>query len=415
MKPLAGARAEFNEQIAPRLAAQVGVPHPWDGSGSRRFAYFSDKSRFAVVAGPQEGANVDLALVYGLEYRSGRRLELVLPSGYAFPTRQRSAWLTDEARPFLHEHDGNVVQECRVPTRVQTIDELSARLKPGQTLQEELRVAATPVHLGERDADVFELVEWATKHPHLDPGHRKGERVWHCMGQKVLTVKGTPGGLRVTAGIHVSGYAAAEPHSVPSGERLLGDALARIQRAVEAGIEARLSGDYKRADEHWMQAVIRREPTLLGVEHPALRELPAWRPVAAGPGESKWRRGFIDLVGVDAHGDLRVVETKLASNPDDLLMFQGIDYYIWARAYEGVLRDRLGAPKKSGIILHYVVGATREGSVHLSKYVPAQAQALSPEIPWRFQTVVNWYQPPPDTTTRIRSELLGPGEIPTGN
>jgi len=35
------------------------------------------------------------------------------------------------------------------------------------------------------------------------------------------------------------------------------------------------------------------------------------------------------------------VETKLASNQDDLLVFQGLDYYVWARAYREVLVRRL--------------------------------------------------------------------------
>ena len=57
----------------------------------------------------------------------------------------------------------------------------------------------------------------------------------------------------------------------------------------------------------------------------------------------EWGRGFVDLLGLDGHGDIRIVETKLATNDDELLIFQGLDYYIWAQAYRATLRDRLGA------------------------------------------------------------------------
>jgi len=58
-------------------------------------------------------------------------------------------------------------------------------------------------------------------------------------------------------------------------------------------------------------------------------------------------RGYIDLLGVDGHGDIRIVETKLASNTDDLLICQGLDYYIWALAYRRILIDRLGAADRA--------------------------------------------------------------------
>jgi hypothetical protein len=42
------------------------------------------------------------------------------------------------------------------------------------------------------------------------------------------------------------------------------------------------------------KAVILRNPTLVGVEQPALRELPAWRPTGEA---NEWGRGYIDLIG----------------------------------------------------------------------------------------------------------------------
>ena len=72
---------------------------------------------------------------------------------------------------------------------------------------------------------------------------------------------------------------------------------------------------------------------------------------------------------MDGHGDIRVVETKLASNPDDLLVCQGLDYYIWAQAYRQTLIGRLGVPDQAGFEIHYVIGDTTD---------PGSADELAP-------------------------------------
>jgi hypothetical protein len=97
---------------------------------------------------------------------------------------------------------------------------------------------------------------------------------------------------------------------------------------------------------------------------------------------------------VDGHGDIRVVETKLASNTDDLLVFQGLDYYIWALAYRRILIDRLGAADQAAFEIHYVIGDTTDGTIHRSGYLPTQARNLDPAVRWRFQTVHNWFGHP---------------------
>jgi hypothetical protein len=105
------------------------------------------------------------------------------------------------------------------------------------------------------------------------------------------------------------------------------------------------------------------------------------------------------------------VETKLADNADDLLVFQGLDYYIWARAYRRVLVDRLGAPKKAAFEIHYVIGDTTDGKIHVSKHAGAQVRGLDPKIRWRFQIIHHWYGDPGEPTRKM-SELLGSGELP---
>ena len=394
-------RKEFKGSWAPELARQAGLrrPEPWQKRGSDRFACFADATRFVMVAGPQEENHADLALAYGLTWAEGRRLVLVLPEDHAFPTLQRAPWLKREARPQLFSHDvrvagqsftGGAVRAVRLPSQKATMHTFSERLKAGQTLKDELRAAATPAHFGTRSHDVTELIHWATMHHQLDPGHRKSERSWHCRGQRVLSIHSAGGGLVVRAGVHAGDSSEPAATVVPRGEPLAGPVLRRVQALVEEGIAARLSGTYHQPDEHWLQAVIRRDPSLVGVEHPALRELPAWRPHG---GKSPWGRGFIDLIGTDGRGDIRIVETKLAANLDEMFFLQGLDYYVFAGAYRNVLLEWLNAPKTADLVLHYVLGASPGTTkARPSPYARAQAHAL--DIPWRFQEVYDWFDPP---------------------
>jgi hypothetical protein len=406
-------RKQFNSAAAPKIAAQIGIAKSWDEPGSSRFAYFVDDNRFLVVAGPQEQNYTDLAFALGLSYRGDRQLVLALPRDHAFATLQRAPWFTGTARPEIHLHDGVTAKAERLPRQSDTVDRAAA-IKPGVQPRDELRQAATPKHLGAASSAVYELVEWATTHPLLDNGHRRGERSWHCMGQKVLSIKSTKeGGLAITAGIHYSKPGEApSPLALAKAEHLTASQLGNVKAQVEEGIEARLHGPppIHRPDEHWLQAVIRGQPTLVGVEQPALRELPAWRPAGDGSPAS-WGRGYIDLLGVDGHGDIRIVETKLADNVDDLLVFQGLDYYIWSLAYRHVLTDRLGAPDSSELEIHYVVGATTGGKIHVSRHAGAQVRSLDPKVHWRFQTIHGWY-PTPASASEPKSALLPPGELP---
>ena len=75
-----------------------------------------------------------------------------------------------------------------------------------------------------------------------------------------------------------------------------------------------------------------------------------------------------------------MVETKLASNTDDLLVCQGLDYYIWALAYRRILIGRLGAPDRAAFEIHYVIGDTADGKIHRSGYLPPQARNLDSAV-----------------------------------
>lgn len=407
----AAERKRFHEQDADGLARAVGAKAKRANKPTEKFAYYEDSSRLVVVAGAQEKHEVAVALARGLGRRGDRQLVLVLPDAHCFATMQRAPWLRPEAQPQIWTYRrGAPTTRQRLRTRAQAEDALRARLKPGQSLEEELLASATAKHLGARSEAVFELVEWATSHPRLDPSHLRGERAWHCRGQKVLSIKTGRNELHVRAGIHYSGADAPKPVVATPACPLSGVDLRKVKAAVEAGITLRLDSadpQIHRADEHWLQAVIRRDPALVGVEQPALREFPAWRP---RDDAKRWGRGYIDLMGVDGHGNIRIVETKVAKNADEMLILQGLDYYVWAQVYAKEVRRRLSVTPKATFEIHYVIGDT-DGALFVSPHALAQVKALSAAIPWRFHTIKGWYGHP-DSTPRSTPKLLPVGEVP---
>ena len=94
-----------------------------------------------------------------------------------------------------------------------------------------------------------------------------------------------------------------------------------------------------------------------------------------------------------------------------MLILQGLDYYIWAMAYQDTLRERLGVTSRATFEIHYVIGDTPKGEIHYSPFAKAQAASLADEISWRFQTVHDWYQGPTEPTG-ARSTLLPPRTLP---
>lgn len=403
-------RKRFHLEDAAGLAAAVGIKSNLFNDPIEKFAYFTDEERFVVVAGVQEKQSVELAFARGLGKRGDRALVLVLPELHCFATMQRAPWFKADDQPEIWTYGTSDPVKQTLKTRGETEEELSKFLNPDQNHQRVPKSARTSKHLGAYSPAVWNLVEWATSHELLDPNHRSNERSWLCMGQKVLSITSTKSELRITAGVHSKGKAPV-PIVVTGANTLTHDQLDKVQADVVEGIAVRLESDDSRihcADESWLQAVIRRDPKLVGVEQPALREFPAWRPL--DDGAKQWKRGYIDLMGIDGHCNIRIVETKLATNDDDLLIFQGLDYYLWAKVHAAQVRQRLSAPPASAFEIHYVIGDV-DGKISIPKYARAQVNALDDEVAWRFQTVCGWYGHP-DNTDRAKSELLGVGEVP---
>lgn len=402
------ARTKFNKDGAPALAAALKSP-PLCSGPSERFSWFGDDERLVVVAGKQEipDRGVDLALAYGIELADRRRLDLVLPEGGTASTLQRAAWLVKEAEVNVFVHDGKAVTKAKVPSQKQSVAEVTAHQASTWDMAEEMRTASTPKYLRGASAALTELVGWLTTHPELDSGHRKGERNWMCRGQRVLSIQSGASGLRIRAGIHATDSVGWT--TLPPGAVLDQRQERNLKQRVERGIAERLTsgGKYNKPDEHWFQGVLRAEPGLVGLEHPVLREVPAWRPLGH---YEKWSRSFIDLVGVDGLGDIQVVETKLSTNLDELFVWQGLDYFVWALAYKNWLVQRLNTSRVvEPPTVQYVVGTNLDGSTHMSHRVPAHLSAL--DIPWRFRVISDWYTGSSERP-RPNSVLLPAGFLP---
>lgn len=249
-----------------------------------------------------------------------------------------------------------------------------------------------------------QLVEWATSHPQLDAAHNQSTRSWLCAGQKVLSLDSGPGLVQVRAGIHDKQRMSAPDESVAPGQALTPEQVDVLQQNVASAIAARIEpgGRYCKPDEHGFQSVLRRDPSLVGVESPALREVPAWRPAGAA---GSFGRGFIDLLGLDGHGDIRIVEAKLAKSSDDMTLMQGIDYHVWAHAYRDALAEKLSAPNGAQLRLHFVIGMVGGDKKLFHPRLADYASCLdSTAIPFQFHAVrAGTSRPPPRGRRSIRS------------
>jgi hypothetical protein len=312
-----------------------------------------------------------------------------------------------DSAPRVFTHDSRTVSPVKIPSRKAAIERVTGQLKPGSDRAEEMRVASTPKYLRGASSSLQALLDHATRHPQLDGGHRKGERNWLCRGQRVLSIQSSGQGLRIRAGIH--GNEDKGWMTIAPGEALSATQLGILKRKLDDGIEQRLvsGGKYHKPDEHWFQSVLRSQPWLVGLEHPVLREVPAWRPLAD---YNKWSRSFIDLVGVDGLGDVHIVETKISSNIDDLFVFQGLDYFVWSLAYKDWLVQRLATSRRvADPTVEFVVGADVEGHSHISKRVPAHLAAI--DIPWKFRTINRWFSEQ-HPNLNAEAQVLPAGELP---
>jgi hypothetical protein len=366
-------RERFAAEQADRLARQSGTAvarSPKRPGWTTTACWYEDADLLTGVVGDHEGKGAGLALAHGLYLAGHRRLSLVLPKGQEWPTVFRAPWLT--AKVSVYTHEAGKVVPVTLPTRQQTMAKAGG-------------LERTPdLHLGSTGEHVRALAEWASLHDELDAAHRGNVRSWACRGVRVLTLARGKDRVMVTAGVDAK-TEAAHRHTITGP--VSPQELAELQRHVTRGIADAKAGKYGPFEEHHLQSILRRRPDWLGLEHPVLREVPAFRPSTG----DKPGRGFIDLAGLDGLGDVVLVETKLGG--DDMLVLQGLDYWIWAAAQGNAswLRRRLHAdPRRSRTQLLYAVGGRGDTRPRINKYAKAQFDALHPDVNWRLALLENW-------------------------
>jgi hypothetical protein len=188
------------------------------------------------------------------------------------------------------------------------------------------------------------------------------------------------------------------------------DELWTLKERVYQGMLNRIVGDDSKAHmEHWLQATISDDPSILPVQPSGAprREFPAVRP---GGGNA-----YIDFLYIDSDATLHIVETKIGTN-DEMFVIQGLDYWLWAHANRDLLSRYFGVETSEGIVIDYVVGE-KDGRIPdtttsvISSYAPAQLSCLSPDVTWGIHRIAGWQTETPTLTSLGQRTLPTPPHI----
>ncbi len=389
----AEARARFHQEDAPALArAAAGaagplvpleVPEGWRASKAMTLLRDPDDSVLVVVVSPDEQrATLDLALAHGLSFQGDRDLRLVLPDEGAErwrPTLWRMAWLRPSVRLLLYTPGEADLAEQIVPPRWQVL----------AAMRTDDRLRIDDHDLGAGRVFVDGLVARLDADPRLQAAHRESYRAWHVLGRQVLRLQRGPRGLvRMTAGVPFKERPDWAPPAVDREltEALTASEIAALMELVGTFADARIDGRDSGSAEHELQARLATPEGLaaMRLEGTLLRELPASR-----PGQ---RRAYIDLVGVDPWGRIHLVETKVGR--DLGVVFQALDYRIWAEAWQGELRQALVdrghvyLSRRPRITVDVLV-ATDRGEAMLANLAP-QLEAIDGSVKLRVGIASSW-------------------------
>ena len=81
------------------------------------------------------------------------------------------------------------------------------------------------------------------------------------------------------------------------------------------------------------------------------------------------------------------METKIGA--DTMLVFQGLDYWLWCCANCAQVQAALDTDSDSSPVISFVVAPKGERGDVISAYTAAHAEALHRSIPWRFITLAD--------------------------
>ncbi len=361
--------------VAQEVAGAAGLPtEPWwppKGFGlPSAVVFLGDQNHLVAFVPPGAGRTAgDQALAYAIAHAGNRRVALLMTEPLARTARLRASVL---ANVDVHTITGEAGHyEVAGPAAADDADRTvvipATGLAPGLLhLSAEQEGWIAPLH----EMEVY---------PYLVPAGRKSYRAWHSMGRQLLKVQKGATGLLVTAGVD---------YSKPTGEQLpavtveltgplAGEDFEQVKRAVYRGMIDRFEGqDKDKHLEHRMQSVLKGHPECFIPEPSSLleREFPALRPTG--------RLAFLDFLYVGVDDRLHIVETKIGD--DELLIVQGLDYWLWATTNLDWLRRYFKAPSISGVVVDYVVATRADLSVTeqpspilLSSYAPAQMSRIA--------------------------------------
>lgn len=350
---------------------------------SSRFAFRADEATLLVApAKAMKRGDADKALAYGLAHAGDRDLWLVLPEDSVASTRERLAFTETKVRLFAVGEGGPAEVVPLAATEV--LDRPRVDLATGEMV------------LGDRQRWVQVLVDWAESIPGIRAAHRGSYLAWHCEGRLVLKIRRTRRGLVASAGVHHTKPTAGQkpPVTVEVDGDVAAVDLHRLIAAASAAAADRLDGTDAGHGEHRLQAMLTARD--LGLVH-MVREFAIRRP--GSPAR------YVDFVGVDQRGDIHVVETKIGN--DEMLVLQGLDYWIWAQAHLDILAEHFGLTGTPKVRLDLVVAEPPDGTSAIGPYTAAQAEALTGQVSWRFHTVTGWTDGTP-LIQRHRSRTVPP-------
>jgi hypothetical protein len=353
-------------------------------------SFTSDGDALAVLVHPGTKWNiVEKALAYGLFHAADhRRLALVLPAASkghdaVQATRIRAAFLDRTIDIFSYA--GADVRRWNAMHEDEAFDLMREATIGGDSWE----LTATD------DERVHALATWADAQPGLVRVHLKHYLAWHCAGRQLLKIQGGKKATVISAGVDYSkpDLAAGQqsPIAMLLATQITPEQLAVVQVRVLQGMLDRVCNfkdeptDNTHA-EHRLQAAMAGAGSVLGW-HDARdphREFPVRRP---GGG-----RGFIDLLRLDPAGVLHIIETKIGH--DEMLVLQGLDYWIWAEANREALVAEMGGPIHSTVI-NYVVGLPggrryKQSDKLLSPYAEQHLGELRDDIVAHVEVIEGW-------------------------